>query len=108
MVVVEKLSKFPHLILLQSTYKIVQISNIFMTKIFRLNGIPKTITLDRDLKFSSALWKDLFDGLGTQVQFSTEYLPQTYGKTERANEILEDVLCMYIMNQPTNVRIIYI
>ena len=54
MVVVDKLSKFSHFIPIQSTYKAVQIANIFMQNIFKLHGVPKMIISDRDVKFTSA------------------------------------------------------
>jgi hypothetical protein len=38
-------------------------------------------------------------GLGTQLNFSTTYHPETDGKTERTNQILEDMLRMYVMDQ---------
>lgn len=60
MVVVETLSKKSHLILVQSTYGMAQVVDIFMKEIFRLHGIPKMIVLDRDAKFTSKLWKALF------------------------------------------------
>jgi hypothetical protein len=37
--------------------------------------------------------------LGTQLNFSTTYHPETDGKTERMNQILEDMLRMYVMDQ---------
>lgn len=40
-VVVYKLTKASHFIHVQSTYKVTQISDIFMHEIFRLHGIPK-------------------------------------------------------------------
>ena len=39
--------------------------------------------------------------LQTQLDFSTTYRPQTSGKTERVNQIFEDMLRMYVMNNPT-------
>eukprot|EP00253_Pinus_taeda_P028544 PITA_28544 len=83
MVVVDKLSKSAHFILVQSTYRAAQIANIFMQNIFRLHGLPKTIISDRDVKFTSAFWKNLFEGLGTQLNFSIAYHSQTDGQTER-------------------------
>ena len=40
-VVVDKLSKASHFILVKYTYKDVNIADIFMKEIFRLHGVPK-------------------------------------------------------------------
>eukprot|EP00253_Pinus_taeda_P012349 PITA_12349 len=82
MVVVDKLSKDAHFIPVQSTYRAAQIAHVFMQNVFRLHGLPKTIILDRDVKFTSVFWKTLFADLGTQLNFSTAYHPQTDGQTE--------------------------
>ena len=100
MVLVDRLSKAAHFILVQSTYKTMQIKYIFMREMFRLHGIPKTVISDRDVKFTSTFWKALFIGLGTQINFNTVYHPQMDGQTEGVNQILEDMLRMYVMQQP--------
>eukprot|EP00253_Pinus_taeda_P005724 PITA_05724 len=100
MVVVDKLSKVAHFIPVQSTYKAVQIAHVFMQNIFRLHGLPKTIISDRDVKFTSAFWRALFAELGTQLNFSTAYHPQTDGKTKRVNQIVEDMLRACVMQKP--------
>ena len=51
-VVVEKLSKAAHFILVKSTYKEVHIVDIFLKEIFRLHGIPKEIISDPDTNFT--------------------------------------------------------
>ena len=81
MVVFDKLSKATHFIPVKSSYKAVNIANIFMKEIFRLHGVPKVIVLDIDVKFTGNFWKALFKGLGTQLNFSTAYHPQMDGKT---------------------------
>ena len=86
---------------MKSTYKEVHIADIFLKEIFRLHGIPKEIILDRDTKFTKIFWRYLFSGLETQLNFSTTYHPQTKGKTERVNQIVDDMLRMYVMNNPT-------
>eukprot|EP00253_Pinus_taeda_P005316 PITA_05316 len=101
MVVVDKLSKSAHFIPVQSTCRAAQVANIFMQNIFRLHGFPKTIISDRDVKFTSAFWRTLFEGLGTQLNFSTAYHPQTDGQTERVNQVVEDMLRSYVMQQPS-------
>ena len=42
----------------------------------------------------------MFKGLYTQLNFSTAYHPQTDGQTERTNQVLEDMLQMYVMDKP--------
>ena len=100
MVVVEKLSKEAHFMSVKYTYKVVNIAYLFMKEIFRLHGIPKVIVLDRDAKFTGNFWKSLFKGLGTQLNFSTTYHPQTNEQSERVNQVLEDMLRMYVMDKP--------
>ena len=85
MVVVDKLSKETHFILVKSTYKAVNIVDIFMKEIFRLHGIPKTLITNRDAKFTSKFWMSLKKGMDTKMNFSTTYHPQTGGHTERVN-----------------------
>ena len=85
MVVVDKLSKETHFIHVKSTYKAINIVDIFMKEVFCLHDIPKVIISDRDVKFTGNFWKGLFQGLNTKLNFSTAYHPQTDGQTERVN-----------------------
>ena len=50
-VVIDKLSKEAHFILVKSTYKAVNIADIFLKEIFILHDIPKAIISNRDVKF---------------------------------------------------------
>ena len=100
MVVVEKLSKETHFIHVKTTHKAANIADIFMKKFFRLHGIPKVIISDRDPKFTGNFWKSLFKGLDTKLNFSTAYHPQMDGQTERVNQVLEDMLRMYVRDHP--------
>ena len=71
-----------------------------MNEIFRLHGIPKMVISDRDVKFTSTFWKELFVGINTNLNFNTSYHPQTDGQTERKNQIIEYMLCMYVRKKP--------
>ena len=82
-VVLDKLTKATHFIPVNSTHKTDDIANIFMNDFFKLHGLPKAIVSDQDVKFTSNFWKGLFAYLGTKLNFSTTYHPQTDGKIER-------------------------
>ena len=73
MVVVDKLTKEAHFILVKSTHKTDDIANIFMKEIFKLHGLLKEIVSHRDVKFTSNFWKGLFAYLGTKLNFNTAY-----------------------------------
>jgi hypothetical protein len=79
MVVVDKLTKAAHFIPLKTTHKETNVADIFMREITRLHDIPKTIVSDRDPKFTSKLWKGLFKGFRTNLNFNTSYHPESDG-----------------------------
>ena len=72
------------------------VSNLFCREILRLHGVPKTIVLDRDVKFLTYFWKTLCAKLGIKLLFSTAYHPQTDGQTEVTNRTLATLLRVLI------------
>jgi hypothetical protein len=52
---------------------------------------------NRDQNF----WKGLFNGFGTNLNFSTSYHPKSDGQTERVNQVIEDMLRMYVIDKPS-------
>jgi transposase InsO family protein len=101
MVVVEKLTKATHFVPVKTTHTTTNIAEIFMKEIARLHGIPRTIVSDIDTKFTSNFWRGLFKGFGKNLNFSIAYHPQTDGKIERVNRIIEYMLRMYVMDKPS-------
>jgi hypothetical protein len=88
MVVVDKLTKTAHFIPLKTTHKEANVVDLYMREVARLHGIPKTIVSDRDPKFNSKLWKGLFKGFETNLNFNTAYHPESDGQTERVNQVI--------------------
>jgi hypothetical protein len=101
MVVVDNLTKVSHFIPVKLNHKETNVVDVYMKEIARLHGIPKTIVSDRDPKFTSKFWKGLFNGFVTNLNFSTAYNPKSDGQIERVNQVIEDILRMYVMDKPS-------
>jgi hypothetical protein len=101
MVVVDKLTKAAHFIPLKTTHKTTHVVDIYMREVARLHGIPKTIVSDRDPKFTSKFWKGFFKGFRTNLNFNTTYHPESDGQTKIVNQVIEDMLRMYVMEKPS-------
>ncbi|KAL4034989.1 hypothetical protein IC575_003663 [Cucumis melo] len=91
-VVVDRLTKSAHFVLGKSTYTASKWAQLYMSEIVRLHGVPVSIVSDRDARFTSKFWKGLQTAMGTRLDFSTAFHPQTDGQTERLNQVLEDML----------------
>ena len=88
----DRLTKVARFLPVNTTYPVDKYREIYMKEVVRLHGIPLTITSDRDSRFLSGVWKNIQKALGTHLQYSSAYHPQTDGQTERVNQILEDML----------------
>ncbi|KAL0536697.1 hypothetical protein IC582_025657 [Cucumis melo] len=91
-VVVDRLTKSAHFVPGKSTYTTSKWAQLYMSEIVRLHGVPVSIVSDRDARFTSKFWKGLQTAMGTRLDFSTAFHPQTDGQTERLNQVLEDML----------------
>nr|GEW09653.1 putative reverse transcriptase domain-containing protein [Tanacetum cinerariifolium] len=61
------------------------------------NGKIKRIR-NRDPIFASRFWRSLQESLGTNLDMSTAYHPQTDGQSERTIQTLEDMLHAYVID----------
>jgi hypothetical protein len=91
-VIVDRLTKVAHFIPVKTTYHGPKLAELYMERIVCLHGVPKKIVSDRGSQFTSHFWKAVHESLGTKLNFSTAYHPQTDGQTERTNQVLEDML----------------
>ncbi|KAA0047658.1 pol protein [Cucumis melo var. makuwa] len=82
-----RLTKSAHFIPGKSTYTASKWGQLYVTEIVRLHGVPVSIVSDRDARFTSKFWKGLQLALGTRLDFSTAFHPQTDGQTERLNQL---------------------
>jgi hypothetical protein len=91
-VIVDRLMKMAHFILVHTTYTAKKYAEIYLDRIVCLHGVPKMIISDRGAQFVACFWEYLQATLGTKLIQKSAYHPQTDGQTERVNLILEDML----------------
>jgi len=101
LVVVDKLTKSAHFIPVRDTYDVTDMARVFISEVIRLHGLPIKIISNRDSRFTYRFWTILQTLLGTQLNLSTTYHPETDGKTERVNQVMEYMLGMCIMGKGT-------
>jgi hypothetical protein len=70
LVVVDKLTKSDHFILVRDTYKALEIAWVFIKEIVRLHGFPKKIISERELIFIGIFWTSFHAALQTQFQYN--------------------------------------
>jgi IS30 family transposase len=96
-VIVDRLTKVAHFILVKTTYSGAKLAELYMSRIVCLHGVLKRIISNRGSQFTSKFWEKLHESMDTKLNFSSAYHPQTDGQTERTNQILEDMLRAYAL-----------
>ena len=82
-VVVDRLTKSAHFLPVRTDYSLDKLAELYISEIVRLHGIPISIISDRDLRFTLRFWGKLQEALGTLLNFSTAFHPQTDGQSEK-------------------------
>ncbi|GKB69979.1 putative reverse transcriptase domain-containing protein [Tanacetum coccineum] len=68
------------------------LKRLYIKEIVSRHGMPISIISDHDSHFTSRFWQSLQSALGTQLDMSTAYHPETDGQSERTIQTLEDML----------------
>ena len=101
-VVVDRFSKMAHFIPTQTQINAPDLAKLFLDNIVRIHGFPRSIVSDRDSRFLSNFWRELFSLTNTTLRFSTANHPQTDGQTERTNRTLEQYLRIHARHNPSS------
>jgi len=92
LVVIDRFSKVAHFLPVKETISASQLADLYVSRIVSLHGIPLEISTDRGSLFTSRFWETFQEAMGTHLNFSTAYHPQSQGQVERVNQVLEDML----------------
>ncbi|GJV94777.1 putative reverse transcriptase domain-containing protein [Tanacetum coccineum] len=76
-VIVDRLTKSAHFLPMRETDSTEKLTRLYMKDIVARHGILVSIISDRDSHFTSRVWQSLHKALGTQLNLSTAYHPQT-------------------------------
>ncbi|GKB00417.1 putative reverse transcriptase domain-containing protein [Tanacetum coccineum] len=77
---------------MKETDSMEKLTRQYLKEVVSRHGVPVSIISGRDSKFTSHFWQSLNKALGTQLDMSTAYHPQTDGQSERTIQTLEDML----------------
>ena len=88
-VVIDRFSKYATFIPALTDCTVDETAWLFLKHVVKHWRIPSNIVSDRDPRFIGKFWTELFKLLGSDLNFSTSFHPQSDGQTERANALLE-------------------
>nr|GEW33819.1 hypothetical protein [Tanacetum cinerariifolium] len=91
-VIVDRLTKAAILVPMRETDSMEKLVRMYLKEVVTRHGIPVSIICDRDPGFALIFWRSLQKALGTSLDMSTAYHPQTDGPSERTIQTLKDML----------------
>ncbi|GBG66585.1 hypothetical protein CBR_g64857 [Chara braunii] len=100
-VIMDRFSKYARLVAMPATAKTEYVIKLFKENWVRDFGLPKSIVSDRDVRFTSELWKAAAAKQGTQLQMTSGNHPEANGQAKQLNRVIQHLLRHYI--KPTQV-----
>nr|GFC30190.1 putative reverse transcriptase domain-containing protein [Tanacetum cinerariifolium] len=91
-VIVDRLTKSAHFLPMREDDTLEKLTRQYLKEVVSRHGVPVSIISDRDERFTLHFWKSLNKALGTRLDMSTAYHPETDGQSERTIQIFEDML----------------
>ncbi|GKA87887.1 putative reverse transcriptase domain-containing protein, partial [Tanacetum coccineum] len=91
-VIVDQLTKSAIFVPMRETDPMEKLARMYLKEVVTRHRILISIICDHDPRFASNFWRSLQKGLGTNLDMSTAYHPQTDEQSERTIQTLEDML----------------
>ncbi|GJY89287.1 putative reverse transcriptase domain-containing protein [Tanacetum coccineum] len=97
-VIIDRLTKSVIFTPMRETDSMEKLARMYLKEVVTRHGIPVSIICDHDPRFASNFWRSLKKALGTNLDMSTTYHPQTDGQSERTIQTVEDMLRACVIN----------
>ncbi|GJQ90169.1 putative ribonuclease H-like domain-containing protein [Tanacetum coccineum] len=91
-VIIDRLTKSAHFLPMREDDSMEKLTREYLKEVVLRHGVPVSIISDREGRFTSYFWRFLHKALGTRLDMSIAYHPQTNGQSERTIQTLEDML----------------
>ncbi|GJU54571.1 reverse transcriptase domain-containing protein [Tanacetum coccineum] len=97
-VIVDRLTKSAHFLPMREDYKMERLARLYLNEIVARHGVPISIISDRDSRFTSRFWQSMQEALGTRLDMSTAYHPQTKVKFEHLLGLWKERLSVSVLD----------
>ncbi|GBG66017.1 hypothetical protein CBR_g54997 [Chara braunii] len=95
-IIIDRFTKYARLIAMPETARTEHVIKLFSDNWVRDFGLPKSIISDRDVRFTSELWKKTVEQMGSQLQMTSGNHPEADGQAEQMNRVVQHLLRHYI------------
>ena len=91
-VIMDRLTKLAHFLAVWMTFTLEEFYWLYIQEIVRLHGVPVSIVLNWDPRYTARFLESFQQTMGTQLMLSTVFHPQRDGQSKRTIHLLEDML----------------
>ena len=102
MVIMHRFTSSTHLIPLKDAATSEKIFKKLNSTILDVHGLPLSIVLDQDSRFTSKFWSQIMKSLGIQVWMATQYHHETNGQVERRIRTLKQLMRNFVNPRQNN------
>ena len=89
--IVDRFTESAHFLPINERFSLDKLIHRCLKEIVVRHEILVSIVSDRDPRFNSRFWKSFQECLGTRLNMSTDYHPETDGQSERIIQTIEDL-----------------
>nr|GEY44854.1 reverse transcriptase domain-containing protein [Tanacetum cinerariifolium] len=97
-VIVDRLTKSAHFLPMREDDTLEKLTRQYLKEVVSKHGVSVLIISDRDGKFTLHFWKSFNKALGTRLDMSIAYHPETDGQSEKIIQTLEDMLHVCVLD----------